>query len=124
MNPAQLSEALAKLQALKEAKAKPAASAPQLQQPKSLPNLSALLAAKKSQGEARSVLTDNQTTPELQNNQISQTTINPQTEQSPSQITYNEKQSQFISLASAQSCVLIGAAGTGKTTATGGLIKI
>ena len=39
-------------------------------------------------------------------------------------ITYNSKQQEFISLASSgQSCVLIGAAGTGKTTCQKGLVQ-
>ena len=39
-------------------------------------------------------------------------------------ITYNDKQSQFISLASThQSCILIGPAGTGKTTAMKGTVQ-
>ena len=40
------------------------------------------------------------------------------------EITYNEKQSQFVRLASTQqSCILIGAAGTGKTTAMKGTVQ-
>lgn len=39
-------------------------------------------------------------------------------------ITYNSKQSQFVSItASGQSCVLIGAAGTGKTTCQKGVVR-
>ena len=40
------------------------------------------------------------------------------------EITYNEKQSEFVSLAaSGRSCILIGAAGTGKTTAMKGTVQ-
>lgn len=99
MNPAQMAEAMAKLEVLK-AKQTPATPAiPST----SLPNLSTLLKARLAE-----------TVTELP---ASLPTLNIQG------IHYNEKQTQFIQTASSQSCVLIGAAGTGKTTATGGLIK-
>lgn len=132
MNPAQMAEALAKLQALKtDLETKPKA-VPQLIPPEtaktnqpnqpttkaadSLANLRAIMAAKlkpksESVGEARSTPANTYTSELDSPKQISQG------------IQYNEKQSEFISIASSQSCVLIGAAGTGKTTATGGLIK-
>lgn len=96
MNPAQLAEALAKLKSLKETLPKAAPKAPE-----SLTDLKDLLASKLAKTTEAEI----------------------QPVKSSSGIQYNEKQSEFISIASKQSCVLIGAAGTGKTTATGGLIK-
>ena len=61
--------------------------------------------------------THNPTLPEIQ---IEQTT----TDRFWKTITYNEKQNQFISIASSgKSIVLIGAAGTGKTTCQKGLVQ-
>lgn len=110
----------------REANQSPIASAGEHRQPKaSLPqlNLAALNALAKAHSIGPQVIPE--ANPPVAINPV--TTNDPlltATDRFGKTITYNEKQQQFVSLAaSGEDCILIGAAGTGKTTCMKGVVQ-